>query len=215
MKSILLIGVGGFGKILAKQMGDMGHQILAVDREEERINEILPYVTSAQIGESTSQEFLQTLGVKNFDICFVTVGDDFQSSLETTSLLKDLGAKMVVARAASDIQEKFLLRNGADEVIYPEKQVARWAAVRYTSESIEDYIRLDDDHAIFEVIIPKEWVGKSVTQLDIRRRHQINILAVKRDGEISGVVSPDTILEPDMTMLVLGEYKTMMKLFKK
>lgn len=214
MKSILLIGVGGFGRLLARQMGDMGHQILAVDKDEERINAVLPYVTGAQIGESTSQDFLESLGVKNFDVCFVTVGDDFQSSLETTSLLKDLGAKKVVARAASDIQEKFLLRNGADEIIYPEKQVARWASVRYTSESIEDYIRLDDDHAIFEITIPREWTGKSVAQLDIRRRHQINILAVKKDGKISGVVSADTILEPDMTMLVLGEYRTMMKLFR-
>ncbi len=215
MKSVLIIGVGGFGSLLAKNMGDMGHQILAVDRKEDRINEILPYVTSAQIGESTSKEFLVSLGVRNFDICFVTVGDDFQSSLETASLLKELGAKCVVARAASDIQEKFLLRNGADEVIYPEKQIARWAAVRYTSESIEDYVRLDDDHAIFEVNIPKEWLGKSVAQLDIRRRHQINILAVKKNGRINGIVTPDTVLESDMTLLVLGEYKTMLRMFKK
>ncbi len=215
MKSILLIGVGGFGQLLAREMSEMNHQIMAVDRDEEKINEVLPYVTSAQIGECTSQKFLDTLGVKNYDVCFVTVGEDFQTSLETTSLLKEMGAKKVISRAATDIQEKFLLRNGADMVIYPEKQVARWAAVSYTSEAIEDYIRLDEKHAIFEVNIPREWQGKSVEQLDIRRRHQLNILAIKKNGKIGGIVTPETVLESDMTMLVMGEYKPMMKLFKK
>lgn len=133
MKNILLIGLGRFGKHIAMQTSQLGHQIMAVDSREERIIEVLPYVTDAQIGDSTNQDFLKSLGVGNFDVCIVTIGGDFQSSLETTSLLKELGAKKVVSRAEQDVQAKFLLRNGADEVVYPEKQIARWAAIRYTS----------------------------------------------------------------------------------
>ena len=159
MKNILLIGLGRFGKHIAMQTSQLGHQIMAVDSREERINEALPYVTDAQIGDSTNQDFLKSLGVGNFDVCIVTIGGDFQSSLETTSLLKELGAKKVVSRAEQDVQAKFLLRNGADEVVYPEKQIARWASIRYTSDQILDYISVDEKHAIFEVEVPESWIG--------------------------------------------------------
>lgn len=139
MKSILLIGLGRFGRHIAMKLNELNHQVMAIDKEEERVNAILPFVTNAQIGDSTSEEFLSAVGVRNFDVCIVAIGDNFQSSLETASLLKELGAKKVVARAARDVQAKFLLRNGADEVIYPEKQMAIWTAIRYGSES---YLRL-------------------------------------------------------------------------
>ena len=121
MKSILLIGLGRFGKHVAQKLYELKHQVMAVDMIEERVNEVLPYVTNAQIGDGTNEEFLSSLGVRNFDVCIVAIGDNFQSSLETTSLLKELGAKMVVSRAARDVHAKFLLRNGADEIVYPEK----------------------------------------------------------------------------------------------
>ncbi|MBR4744004.1 MAG: TrkA family potassium uptake protein, partial [Oscillospiraceae bacterium] len=159
MRSILLIGVNRFGSLLARQFHEQGHQIMAVDKDEDRINYILPYVTDAQIGDSTNEAFLRTLGVNNYDVCIVTIGGDFQSSLETTSLLKELGGRLVVSRADRDVQTKFLLRNGADEVINPEKQIAEWAAIRYGSDHVLDYIKLDEDHAIFEVPIPREWSG--------------------------------------------------------
>ena len=114
MKNILLIGLGRFGKNIALQLNKLGHEVMAVDNNEERINEILPIVTNAQIGDSTNTEFLKSLGIGNFDVCIVTIGGNFQNSLETTSLLKELGAKLVVSRAERDVQEKFLLRNGAD-----------------------------------------------------------------------------------------------------
>ena len=182
MKSILLIGLGRFGRHIALQLNQLGHEIMAVDHNEECINDALDLVTSAQIGDSTNMDFLDSLGIKNFDVCIVTIGNDFQSSLETTSLLKELGAKLVISRAERDIQAKFLLRNGADEVIYPEKQVAKWAAIRYSSDHILDYIELDENNAIFEVSVPKEWQGLSIGQLDIRRKYNINIMAVKNNG---------------------------------
>lgn len=214
MKSILLIGIHSLGSLLAKQFSKQGHEVMAVDREESRINEILPYVTDAQIGDSTNEEFLRSLGINNYDVCFVTIGGDFQSSLETTSLLKEMGGKLVVSRADRDVQTKFLLRNGADEVLNPEKQVAEWAAIRYGSNHILDYIKLDDDHAIFEVPVPTDWAGKSIGQIDIRKKHSITIIAVKNHGEVDLSITPETILESSMTMLVLGEKKSIKKCFR-
>ncbi|MCC8128116.1 MAG: TrkA family potassium uptake protein [Clostridiales bacterium] len=213
MKTILLIGLGRFGRHIALQLNQMGHQVMAVDHIEERVNDILPFVTNAQIGDSTNEDFLRSLGIRNYDVCIVAIGDNFQSSLETTSLLETLGAKMIVSRAARDVHAKFLLRNGADEVVYPEKQLARWAAIRYSSDHILDYIELDEDHAIFEVSVPREWVGKSIGLLDIRKKYNINVMAVKKNGRMNVSVTPDIILTKDQTMLVLGEYKSLQKCF--
>lgn len=213
MKNILLIGLGRFGRHIALQLNKLGHEVMAVDSNEERVNKILPIVTNAQIGDSTNTEFLKSLGIGNFDVCIVTIGGNFQNSLETTSLLKELGAKLVVSRAERDVQEKFLLRNGADEVIYPEKQVANWAAIRYTADHIRDYIEVDEAHAIFEVEVPEGWIGKTVGDLDIRRKYSINIMATKENGKINMVVSPETVLTDNSTLLVLGAYKELQKCF--
>ncbi len=214
MKSILLIGMNHFGSLLAKKLHELGHDIMAVDINEQRVNDNMPFVTDAQIGDSTNKEFLQSLGISAYDVCIVTIGGDFQSSLETTSLIKELGGKFVVSRADHDVQAKFLLRNGADEVLFPEKQVAEWAAIRYASDHILDYIRLDKDHGIYEIPIPREWQGKSIGQLDIRRKYGINIMGVKEDGKVNLSVTPETVLDKDKTMLVLGEYKNIRKCFR-
>ena len=159
MKNVLLIGAGRFGRHIAMQLSQLGHQVMAVDTNEERINDVLPFVTNAQIGDSTNAEFLRSIGIGNFDVCFVTISGSFQNSLETTSLLKELGAKCVVSRAERDVQAKFLLRNGADHIVYPEKQVAKWAAIRHTADHIFDYIEFDEQHAIFEVEVPEGWAS--------------------------------------------------------
>lgn len=214
MKSILLIGLGRFGKHIALHLNQLGHQVMAIDHVEERVNEALPFVTNAQIGDSTSGEFLSSLGVRNFDVCIVAIGNDFQSSLETTSLLKELGAKLVVSRAARDVQAKFLLRNGADEVVYPEKQLAKWTAIRYSADHILDYIELDQEHAIFEVVVPKDWAGRTIGQIDIRKKYGINILGVKKGGKLELAVTPDLILGREDALLVLGRNRDVQKCFK-
>ena len=214
MKSILLIGLNNFGVYMAKDLRELGHQVMAVDKREDRIDAVLPFVTDAQIGDSTSEAFLRSLGINNYDVCLVAIGNDFQSSLETASLLKELGAKLVVARADREVQAKFLLRNGADEVISPEKQVAEWAAIRYASDHVLDYVKLDEEHAIFEVAVPAEWDGRSVGQIDIRKRYEINILGVKRYGRMDLSVTPELVLTGDMTLLVLGEKKAIRKCFR-
>ena len=213
-KSVLLIGLGRYGTHVARELSELSHDVLAVDRNEERINGAMQYVTSAQIGDSTNEEFLRSLGVDNFDVCIVTIGKDFQSSLETTSLLKELGGKLVVSRASADVQEKFLLRNGADEVVYPEKQLAKWTSIRYTAEHILDYVELDAEHSIFEVAIPEKWIGRKVGEIDIRRKYNINILATKVNGKMDLAVTPETVLSENKTMLVFGEDKDLQKCFR-
>ena len=213
MKSILLIGLGRFGRHIAMKLNDLNHQVMAVDSNEERVNAVLGYVTSALIGDSTSEEFLSSLGVGNFDACIVAIGDDFQSSLETTSLLKELGAGKVIARASTGVQEKFLLRNGADEVVYPEKQLAAWTAIRCTSEHILDYIELDATHSIFELSIPEEWNGKTILQLDIRKKYGVNILGVRENGVLNMNITPDMTMDSQKSLLVLGNEKSVQKCF--
>ncbi len=211
MKSVLLIGLGRFGRHIAQKLYDLGHQVLAVDSDEARVNGVLPYVTSAQIGDSTNREFLSALGVRSFDACIVAIGDNFQNSLETTDLLKELGAKKVIARASRGVQEKFLLRCGADEVVYPEKQLAAWTAIRCTSEYILDYIELDGDYSIFELSVPADWAGKTVLQLDLRKKYGINILGFRRDGALDMRVMPDSLLSSDASVLVLGQAKAVQR----
>ena len=213
MKSVLLIGLGRFGRHIAMKLNDLNHQVMAVDRNEERINSSLSFVTNAQIGDSTNEEFLSSLGIRNFDACIVAIGDDFQNSLETTSLLKELGAKKVIARASTGVQEKFLLRNGADEVVYPEKQLAAWTAIRCTSDHILDYIELDDKYSIFELSIPKEWQGKTILQLDIRRKYSINILGIRENGTLNMNITPDMTMDSQKSLLVLGNEKSVQKCF--
>ena len=213
MKSILLIGLGRFGRHIAIKLDELHHQVMAVDKEDARVDAVLPFVTNAQIGDATNEDFLSSLGVGNFDVCIVAIGDNFQNSLEVTSLLKELGARMVVSRAARDVHAKFLLRNGADEIVYPERQLADWVAIRYSADHILDYIELDEEHAIFEISIPREWIGKTIGQLDIRKKYDINIMALKTNDIMNLEISSDTQLLKDSTMLVLGETKHIQKCF--
>ena len=214
MKNILLIGLGRFGLNAAKKLRELYHEVLAVDENEERVNDAMPYVTEARIGDCTRAEFLKSLDVPRFDLCIVAIGDDFQSSLEITSLLKDFGAKKVVSRACNDVQGKFLLRNGADNIVYPERQLAHWTAIRYASDNLSDYIELGDDSGIFEVTPPAAWTGKTVGDIDIRKRFGVNILAIKKDGKMSLAVNCNSVIEDGIHLLVLGAFKDVRKCFK-
>ena len=205
MKNVLLIGAGRFGRHIAMQLSQLGHQVMAVDTNEERISDALPFVTNAQIGDSTNAEFLRSLGIGNFDVCFVTISGSFQNSLETTSLLKELGAKCVVSRAERDVQAKFLLRNGADQVVYPEKQLAQWAAIRYTADHIFDYIEIDSDHAILEIAVPSKWIGKTVVDVDSRKKFGLNILIIKNSQKKPLLPSAEHAFAEGDHILVFGE----------
>ncbi|MDF2839118.1 MAG: TrkA family potassium uptake protein [Evtepia sp.] len=211
MKSVLLIGLGRFGRHMAQKLHEQHHEVLGIDKDEQRVDEALGLLTSAQIGDCTSEKFVSTLGVRNFDLCVVAIGDDFQSSLETTALLKEHGAPFVLTRATRDVHAKFLLRNGADDVIYPERQMAVWAAVRYGSDHIYDYIPLTPDHAIYETAVPASWVGKTIGQIGVRQKYHVNILATKLKGHLDPLPGANHCLSSDETLLVLGDTKEIQK----
>lgn len=213
MKTVLVIGLGRFGRHICKEMSKLGQEVMAVDKNEECVNAVLPFVTNGMIGDGTKIEFLKSIGISNYDLCIVAIGDDFQSSLETTCLVKELGAKEVVARASRDVHAKFLLRNGADHVVYPEKQLADWTAIRYSSDIISDYFELNDEYSLFELKIPEAWIGRSIGQLDIRKKYKINILGFKHGNEFTLETSSETIFEAGETMLVVGKNQDIHKCF--
>lgn len=204
MKTILIIGLGRFGSTMAMKLHELGHEVMAIDTSEDRINAVLPYVTSAQIGDCANEQYLSSLGIRNFDVCVVAIGDSFQSSLEITSLLKDLGAKFVLSRASRDMHAKFLLRNGADQVVYPEKEMAIRSAVRYSSDNIFDYIELTHDHSIYETPVPEEWLGKSIVDMNVRNKYNITILAIKYDNTLHPLPGADYIFKAGDILVILG-----------
>lgn len=212
MKSILLVGLGRFGRHMAQKFFELRHEVLAVDSDEARVNEVLPFVTSAQIGDSTNEAFISSLGVRNFDLCVVAIGDNFQSSLETTALLKDCGARMVVSRASRDVHAKFLLRNGADQVIYAEKEMAIRTAVRYSYDNIFDYIELTPEFSIYEIPTPAAWVGRTIVQLAVRSRYHISILATRTGERIAPLPGADHELRADERLILMGSNKDVRKI---
>lgn len=214
MKSILVIGMGRFGKNATIRLRELGHEVMAVDIFEDRVTDSLEIASNAIIGDATSRAFLETLGIRDYDLCIVTIGDDFQCSLETTSLLKEMGAKKVISRASNDVQKKFLLRNGADYVVYPEEQVAHWVAIRYSSDSIFDYLSLEDGYSIVEIDVPIKWTGRTIGELDIRNKHKINIMAIKRNEKMIMDITTNTQLSGMDRALVLGKYEDIQKCLK-
>ncbi len=212
-RSFLIVGLGRFGKHMAKTLTQQGNEVLAIDINEDRVNASLKYVTDAQIGDATDPQFVEELGVNNFDVCIVAIGDNFQSSLESTCLLKEKGAKYVFARANRDIHKKFLLRNGADEVIYAERETAERFAIRFSSERIFDYFKLSDEYAIFEVSVPESWVGKTIIEKNVRQKYNINVLAIKL-GASFNVPTPDYRFTGDEKILVIGTKESIKKMMK-
>ena len=214
MKNVLLIGLGRFGRHMAQKLHDLRHQVLAIDKDERRVQDAMAYVTNAQIGDATDPALIEALGVREFDLCVVAMGHDLQASLEITALLKKHGAPFVLVRVARDAHAQFLLACGADEVIYPEKQMATWAAVRYSGDHIFDYIRLSQDHAIYETAIPESWVGHTVVDLAVRQKYHLNILAVRRDGIVEPMPGPGHRFNRDERVILLGSDRDVQKFLR-
>lgn len=215
MKSILVIGLGRFGTYLSRKFMALGNEVMVVDQSEAAINEILNDVTSAKIADCKSEEALRSLGVRNFDLCFVCVGDSFQDSLEVTSLLKELGAQRVISKASDSVHAKFLLRNGADEVVYPERDSAERVASRLSANHVFDYIELTDGFSIYEIPPIDAWLGRTVGEVNVRRKYGVNILATKRDGRISPLPGVEHLFSPGEHLLVLGRDEDVKRILKK
>lgn len=214
MKQVLLIGLGRYGQNIAIRLNEMGHQVMAVDKDEKRVNAILDIVTNAQIGDSTDREFLESLGVRNFDYVIIAIAGDFESSMITTVMVKELGAPNVISRASSEIQEQLLKNNGADVVIYPEKTVGIWTANRYVSEHVLDYFDLADGYSIYEISMPDSWVGKTLASMDIRSKYGINILAVRSGEHLNVTMDPNEKFVKSQSLLVLGKSENVHRCFK-
>lgn len=214
MKSILIIGLGRFGRHMAKKFSEQNNDVMAIDINEERINNVLSVVTNALIGDATNERFMETIGVRDFDLCVVAIGDNFQSSLETTALLKDLGAKFILARASRDVHAKFLLRNGADDVIYTEKETAERLAVKYGSDNIFNYIELNDEYSIYEIAVPAAWLNKSILKVNVRSKYGISILATKQGNNIFPLPKPEHVFTDSESLMILGKNEDISRFIK-
>ena len=215
MKNILIIGLGRFGKHLAEKFTELGDEVMVIDHNEESVQELMNTVTYAQVGDCMKEEVLRSLGVNNFDICFVCMGEDFQSSLEITDLLKTLGAKYVVSKAGRDIHAKFLLKNGADEVIYPEKDMALKTAVKYSSNHLVDYFEISNDVAVYEIHVPENWVEKTIIGLDVRGKYHMNILAIRdTDGNLDAQPLPTHTFRDGERIIVLSDHANIKRFIK-
>lgn len=214
MKSILIIGLGRFGRHMAKKFSEQNNDVMAIDINEERINNVLSVVTNALIGDATNERFMETIGVRDFDLCVVAIGDNFQRSLETTALLKDLGAKFILARASRDVHAKFLLRNGADDVIYTEKETAERLAVKYGSDNIFNYIELNDEYSIYEIAVPSSWLNKSILKVNVRSKYGISILATKQGNNIFPLPKPEHVFTDSESLMILGKNEDVSRFIK-
>lgn len=212
MKSILIIGLGRFGRHMAYKFLEEHNEVLAVDKREERAETVVDRIKDIEIGDATDENFIASLGVGNFDLCVVAIGDNFQTALEITVLLKDHGAKYILARASRDVHRKLLLRNGADHVVYAEREMAERLAVKYGSKNVFDYIELTPEVAIYEVAVPESWYGKSIIEKSIRTKYHISILATKEGGKIYPLPQPDHVFQAKETLMVMGGHDDIKKL---
>ncbi len=214
MKSVLVIGIGQFGKQLTIRMNELGNEVMVVDTDEKKLQDVLPHVTSAEIGDCTNEDVLRSMGVRNFDVCFVCIGDSFESSLQITSLLKELGANHVISRASSDVHAKFLLRNGADEIAYPERDIAHKLAVQNSTNSLFDYFELTEDVSIYEIPPVDSWVGRTIKEVNVRVKYRVSILATKVGKKVSPLPSADHVFTADEHLMILGDYTHVARLLK-
>ncbi len=215
MKSVLVIGMGRFGRHLAHKMSELGNDVMVIDKDKHVVQQYLTSFADAEIGDCTNATVVESLGVENFDICFVAISDDFQSSLVVTSLLKEFGAKQVISKAKRDIQADLLKKIGADEVVYPEREMAEKLAVRCNSKNVFDYIELTKEYSLYEIPILPQWVGQTIGELNIRRKFKINIVAVKQESDLKPLPSADYAFLPGDHMLVLGKAVDVFKLTAK
>lgn len=207
MKSVLIIGLGRFGRHMAQKFIENGHEVMAVDHSEDRADAAVGLIQRILIGDATDERFMESLGIKNFDLAVVAVGENFQTVLEITVLLKDLGCKYIVARATRDVHKKLLLRNGADYVTYAEREIAERLAIKFGADNIFDYVELTPEIGIYEIAVPEKWRGKSMVELSIRNKYHVSVLATKKQDKIFPLPNPDHVFAAQESIMVMGTAK--------
>ncbi len=213
-KTFLVIGAGSFGQHLCHSLTAQGGEVMVVDRCPDKVEALLDVAASAKVGDCTNPEVLRSFGVADFDACFVCIGENFQNSLVITDMLKELGAKTLFSEATQDRQEKFLRNNGADHVVFPEKDIAHRLAVSMCNDNVFDYIAVADDYGVFEIAIPAAWEGKTLRQLSLRATYGLNVLAVRRGDVVHPMLEPDyacTATEHLLVMASIGDIRRIME----
>ncbi|MFK2824848.1 TrkA family potassium uptake protein [Bacillus sp. B190/17] len=203
-KEFVVIGLGRFGGSICRALSEQGVEVMAIDVDEDRVNEFAAIASHAVVADTTDESVLKSLGIRNFDHVIVAIGDDIQSSILTTLMLKEIGVKQVTAKAQNDYHEKVLRKIGADHVVHPERDMGRRIAHNMLSNNVLDYLELSDEHSIMEIVANSVLAGHTLMDLDIRARYGINIVAIKRGKEI--IVSPqadEKILKEDI-LIVIG-----------
>ncbi len=214
MKTCLIIGAGEYGAHLAVNLCEMGNEVMLVDKNERIINELSYKITATEIGDYTMRNNLEALAVYDYDYVFVCVGS-FQDSLVIVDYLKELGASQIVAKAMSEIHERFLLKNGADRVVYPERDIAYNTAVEYSNKNIYEYMRLSDDAGIYEIETPDSWCGKSLVGLNVRKIHNVTVIACKNSsGKVEAIHSADYVFSKSDHIIVMGTASDIKKIAK-
>ncbi len=215
MKSFLIIGLGRFGLIMAKELQEQGNSVMGVDISEKRADDAAAFLRNVQIGDGTDERFIQSLGVGNFDICVVAVGgESFQTALEVTVLLKDYGAEFVIARANRDVHEKLLLRNGADYVECSDREAAERLAVKYGENHVFDYLEITQDYGLYEISPPNSWINKTIAQVKVRTKYNVNIVGAKNGNIIKPTVTPEYVFNNSENVMIMGSEKDIQKLLK-
>ena len=214
MKSFLIIGLGSFGRHLAIKLTELGNEVMVIDKDEEKVDDLVDLVTAAKVGDCQDEEVLRALGVRNFDVCFVCVRDDFQTSLEVTCSLKELGAQYVVAHAERERQMKFFKMIGADEVIHSELDMAARAAVRFSARGAFEYVELIPEYAVVEIAVPPEWVGQTVAQVGVRQKYNLNIIGFKNGGRVQPMTQPNHLFSEGEHLIIAGSKQDALGLMK-
>lgn len=204
MKSVLIIGLGRFGRHMARKFIENGHEVMAIDIDEERADDAVGDIQQILIGDATEERFMESIGVRNFDLAVIGIGENFQSVLEITVLLKDLGCKYIVARATREVHKKLLLRNGADYVTYAEREIAERLAIKFGADNIFDYVELTPEIGIYEIAVPEKWKGKSILELSVRTKYHVSVMATKKEGKISPLPHPNHIFDEEESVMVMG-----------
>lgn len=213
MKQFAIIGLGRFGMSVAKNLSDLGHEVLAIDNCEEKVNEASQFVTHAVIADALEEENLKALGLRNFDVVVVAIGEqDIQANILVTVTLKELGVKQVISRAQSDRHGKVLTKVGADKVVYPEKDMGLRLAHSLVSPNVLDFIELSPEHSITEVVTPAKFIGKSLAQLNLRAKYGITVLAIKTDIDILVAPGAQQVIRQGDILVALGKNDCLVEL---
>lgn len=206
-KQFAIIGMGRFGSSVARTLYEMEYEVMGIDEDEERINENIQYVTHAVAADSTDERALREIGIRNFDVVVVAIGADIQASILTVLILKEMGVKKIVAKAQNERHGQVLYKVGADRVVFPERDMGVRVAHNLISANVLDFIELAEDYSVAEVVVSPKLVGKTLRQLDIRAKYEVNVIAIKSDERFNIAPRPDEVIQYNDVLVVIGNNK--------